>query len=93
MKTKWCGQCETEMPIDRFSKNAKEKDGVRCYCRECHNKMNRIWVRENSATYREIRRVSNKSYEQQNQHRVKAMKIVDNAKRRKKDLPDLSPIE
>ena len=35
MKTKKCYGCNKELPIDNFTKNKNNKDGLSYYCKEC----------------------------------------------------------
>ena len=37
-KTKVCGKCNRELPIDNFSKNKAQKDGLQGYWKECSSK-------------------------------------------------------
>ena len=37
---KHCSRCDTEKPIDDFSRDSREKDGLRRYCRECGSSAN-----------------------------------------------------
>ena len=38
MKTKKCYGCKQELPIDNFTKNKNNKDGLSYYCRDCSKK-------------------------------------------------------
>ena len=42
-KTKKCGKCNRELPIDNFSKNKATKDGLQGWCKECSNKYNQTY--------------------------------------------------
>lgn len=35
--SKWCNKCKRHLPLDAFSKDAHQYDGMACYCRECIN--------------------------------------------------------
>lgn len=41
METKLCKKCGRTLPVSEFNKNAKSKDGLHTYCRNCHNDMTR----------------------------------------------------
>ena len=34
-KTKVCKKCGQELPLEYFSKNARTKDGLQIYCKDC----------------------------------------------------------
>lgn len=38
---KYCPQCKRNLPITKFGKNKNVKDGLRTYCKECTNKIQR----------------------------------------------------
>lgn len=40
METKVCRECKRELTLDRFAKNAKEKDGLQQRCRDCFSAYN-----------------------------------------------------
>ena len=42
--TKFCKKCGKELPLDRFGRNPRSSDGLKCYCKDCEN--------ENCRTYR-----------------------------------------
>jgi len=42
--TKVCPKCGRELPLERFGKNKRTTDGLKCYCQDCEN--------ENSKQYR-----------------------------------------
>ena len=42
--TKVCTKCGKELPLDRFGRNPRSSDGLKCYCKDCEN--------ENCRTYR-----------------------------------------
>ena len=35
MKTKQCSKCKETKPVSGFGKDARRKDGLRCWCKEC----------------------------------------------------------
>lgn len=37
---KHCSRCDTEKPIGDFSRDSREKDGLRRYCRKCGSSAN-----------------------------------------------------
>jgi len=49
MKTKKCSQCGIEKSISEFSKNKKEKDGLRYWCKNCCER----WRQENNRKKRQ----------------------------------------
>lgn len=38
MKTKKCYGCKQDLPLDNFTKNKNNKDGLSYYCRDCSKK-------------------------------------------------------
>lgn len=42
--TKVCTKCGKELPLERFGRNPRSSDGLKCYCKDCEN--------ENCRTYR-----------------------------------------
>lgn len=38
IKTKVCRKCGQELPISEFTRKAKAKDGLQCYCKKCNSK-------------------------------------------------------
>jgi hypothetical protein len=44
-KTKRCPKCGRELPLERFGKNKRTTDGLKCYCKECENKNSVIYRR------------------------------------------------
>lgn len=42
--TKVCTKCKRELPLERFGRNVRATDGLKCYCKDCEN--------ENCRTYR-----------------------------------------
>lgn len=41
MKT--CTECKTPLPLDQFSKNRQNPDGLAYYCRACNARKQREW--------------------------------------------------
>lgn len=37
IKTKVCRKCGQNLPISEFTKKAKAKDGLQCYCKKCNS--------------------------------------------------------
>lgn len=35
--TKVCAKCGIELPVDKFYKHLRTKDGLQPYCKTCHN--------------------------------------------------------
>ncbi|KKM85681.1 hypothetical protein LCGC14_1286630 [marine sediment metagenome] len=54
MKT--CSKCKEEKNESEFGKDANAKDGLCYYCKDCHNKRNRDWMKKNSSHYRKYSR-------------------------------------
>lgn len=47
MKT--CANCKTAYPLEYFSKNRQNADGLACYCRACNARKQREWKYANHA--------------------------------------------
>ncbi len=43
MKTKKCYECNKELPIDNFTKNKNNKDGLSYYCKACTKKHHDVY--------------------------------------------------
>lgn len=68
--TKRCGSCKFRKPFSEFGKNSHNKDGLRCYCKECrkaYNRAHRIEKAEYNKKYRQINKV--KLIKQQKEYR------------------------
>lgn len=50
MKT--CSTCKKDKPLSEFNKKSSNKDGLECYCKECHRARNRKHYAENPAAYK-----------------------------------------
>jgi len=46
-RTKQCGKCGQELPLEKFNKNKKTKDGLQQECRKCMNRRNREHYKKN----------------------------------------------
>jgi len=46
IKTKVCRKCGQELPISQFTRKAKAKDGLQCYCKECNSKASNEYSRK-----------------------------------------------
>jgi hypothetical protein len=42
MENKKCSKCKIDKPLEDFSKNKKQADGLHSYCKVCHRKYRRI---------------------------------------------------
>lgn len=51
MQTKYCKKCNKVLPIERFSKDKKIKDGHAFYCKECANEYARQYRQTPSGIY------------------------------------------
>ena len=47
MNTKECRKCEQVKSVDDFGKQAKAKDGLKNYCKECIAEMNKVRYSQN----------------------------------------------
>ena len=70
IKTKRCTKCNRELPISEFYKDNKAKDGLQCYCKECHNKYNQTYEqkqyqKEYQKQYQQINKEHLKEYQRQ----------------------------
>ena len=50
--TKVCTHCHRELPIEKFNKSKRAKDGYQCYCRECQASVNKTTLQETKAITR-----------------------------------------
>lgn len=51
--TKICSKCGTEKPLFGFHKQAKGKDGLKSWCKECTNREVAVWRAKNPVRTRE----------------------------------------
>ncbi len=58
MGEKHCTKCGKTKPLVEFGRNAQKKDGLRPWCKICHNASNAAW-RSKSPDYYKIRQVEN----------------------------------
>lgn len=42
-----CGRCKRKLPVDQFSKDRSQKDGLAYACRDCKRDYKRDWARRN----------------------------------------------
>lgn len=68
MEIKRCTRCKEYLPINRFGKNASEKDGLCYYCKECKNLVN---SRNSLKRERELKLLHDKVHET---YTIKCMK-------------------
>jgi 5-methylcytosine-specific restriction endonuclease McrA len=60
---KCCGKCKIEKPKSDFRKHSSRQDGTQNYCRDCHNKANRLWRESNREKHLEsLRRWHKENY-------------------------------
>lgn len=55
IKNKYCPKCKKTRLIKSFSKNKTRKNGVDCYCKQCHRiyrKTNKIMINKQRKGYR-----------------------------------------
>lgn len=48
-KTKYCGHCHTEKPLDEFYTNKTKSDGFSTYCKECTKELQRGYSKKTYA--------------------------------------------
>jgi hypothetical protein len=49
---KFCTKCQIKKPKADFGAQASRKDGLRCWCKTCHNATNKAWRNNNNAYYK-----------------------------------------
>ncbi len=87
---KTCSKCKKTKPVENFHKHKIEKDGLKCWCKECCNKISQKWRRENPKRIRDSAkkyRVSHrgeiikysKQYRKSNQEKLKEYSLLYNA--------------
>jgi hypothetical protein len=62
METKRCSKCKKELPLEKFSKNKCQKDGLCNQCKDC--------IKENYIRDREKNRIKEKEYYIKNKDRI-----------------------
>lgn len=45
MQTKICSRCKKELPISKFPKHKRSRDGLGAWCKECHREYNKVYQR------------------------------------------------
>ena len=65
VECKHCNSCDSWVALSRFSKRARNWDGLYDYCRECTNRQNR----ESYHRYPEERKARSKKWQQENKER------------------------
>lgn len=70
---KVCSKCNQEKAKTFFGKSATRKDGLRPWCKTCHNKANAVWRANNKAYYtsqnnkrKELRKKYDATYKEKN---------------------------
>lgn len=76
---KQCTKCLNIIPLDDFSKNKQNKDGLRYACKRCEKEAAAAHYKKNKA------KISNQVSEWQSQNTDKAKEYKRNYYRRKKD--------
>ncbi len=77
MKYKNCRKCKEDKSVAEFSKSARNKDGLRSYCKACDSKVSKRWYSNNKqsnkersqrwlAENKEVFREYQKSWEEEN---------------------------
>ena len=56
MATKECIKCGKVKEVSEFRKDSSRKDGLRSYCKKCHNQLNIEWQKKNPEKVREYQR-------------------------------------
>lgn len=81
---KICPKCGLEKPLDCFAKNKKQKDGLQCYCKQCHNSMKIAWSSNNKE--------KNRKYQQEWYSRSPENKTYSVGKRKMREAVQLQAI-
>ena len=55
---KKCTKCGQELPLDKYYRATREKDGLTCWCKLCHDE----YAQEYRKTHRDEIRIRNKNY-------------------------------
>lgn len=76
-ETKRCPRCERDLPHDCFSRDARTKSGLRCYCRECTaaKRKEQHWSEGMTNEQLEARRVRARQWKEANPDRHAANTI------------------
>jgi len=53
---KTCSKCKERKPHSEFYRNNRNKDGLQCRCKECHNKQTQQYKKQNPEKFREYRK-------------------------------------
>lgn len=68
---KLCPKCQTRKPKDEFGKSLDRTDGLRPWCKICHNACNKKWRQENP----EAQNRATRDWERRNPDRVRAKNL------------------
>lgn len=71
IEIKLCSKCKIWKNVLLFGKQADKLDGLRCWCKECHNTHNRLWFKDWLQNNRERRSHSHKQWRMKNPDSVK----------------------
>lgn len=85
-----CPKCEKEKDVKEFNKSKAEKDGLNCWCRECHAEYCKPYkkskkYKEYQKQYRqtesckEAMKRGRKKYVERNPEKIKAKNAINNA--------------
>ena len=75
METKICSKCNRELSIDNFYKDNKTKDGLYCWCKECHSKYKKQHYKQHyKEYYKEYRQTHREHYNQYQKDYLKQFK-------------------
>ena len=72
MKEKQCPQCNRILPIVEFSKNKNLKDGLQCWCKQCHSEGNKRYRQTEKG--KQCARRSVRKYRQSEKGKIKTKK-------------------
>lgn len=57
-KTKICSKCKRELPIEMFSKDKSEIDGLKYRCKDCDKPYSKIYYNKNKVRLKEKKRIT-----------------------------------
>ena len=75
METKCCNTCHEELPRERFSKMARNKDGLRHMCKGCTSKY-QVQYRKAHPEYQERQNTWIKNYRQSERYWAKQLETA-----------------
>lgn len=75
VKTKKCGHCGREMPVEMFHKSSKSKDGLQSICKPCSNELTRLSAQRRKAAKEQARLAAQRAVDLSPS--IGAMKVTD----------------